>query len=60
MEVNAINSYEVPVHIVYDGAATGVQDIITSQAKPIKYIKDSQLIIQKDGVEYNAQGAVVK
>ena len=60
MEVNAINSYEVPVHIVYDGAATGVQDIITHETQPIKYIRNSQLIIQKDGVEYNAQGAVVK
>ncbi len=38
---------------------TGVDDINTTVA-PTKVMKNGQLIIIKDGVEYSAQGAVVK
>ena len=38
---------------------TGIEDA-TVVAKPVKMIKNGQLIIEKDGVQYNAQGATVK
>ena len=60
LEVNAVNSYGVEVHLVYDGSATGVTDVVTPAAQPEKYLKNGQLIIRKAGVEYNAQGAILK
>lgn len=60
LEVNAVNSYGVEVHLVYDGSATGVTDVVTPAAQPEKYLKNGQLIIRKAGVEYNAHGAILK
>lgn len=39
--------------------ATGL-DNVTSTVAPVKAIVNGQLVIVKDGVQYNAQGAVVK
>ena len=61
VEVNAVNSYEVPVHLVYDG--TGTTDIENTQAAVNgvrKQIRNGQLIIVRDGKAFNAQGAVLK
>lgn len=60
LEVNAVNSYGVPVHIVYDGTAMGVVDITSPLSQPTKYILNGQLIILKDGTKYNAQGGILK
>ena len=60
LEVNAVNSYGVPVHIVYDGIAMGVADITSPLSQPTKYIQNGQLIILKDGIKYNAQGGILK
>ena len=60
LEVNAVNSYGVPVHIVYDGTAMGVADITSPLSQPTKYILNGQLIILKDGTKYNAQGGILK
>ena len=38
---------------------TGVEDA-TVTVKPVKMIKNGQLIIGKDGVQYNANGAIIK
>ena len=62
LEVNAVNSYNVPVHIVYDatqGAGTAVENV-KLEVKAVKMIKNSQLIINREGKMYNAQGAQVK
>ena len=62
VEVNAVNSYGVPVHIVYDatqGVGTGL-DNVGAEMKAVKLIKNGQLIINHDGKMYNAQGAIVK
>jgi hypothetical protein len=61
VEVNAVNSYEVPVHLVYDGS--GTTDVENSQAAVNgvrKQIRNGQLIIVRDGKAFNAQGAVLK
>ena len=44
---------------VEDGPATSVDNLNTTVA-PVKMIENGQLIVIKDGVKFNAQGAVVK
>ena len=41
------------------GPGTGIEDV-ELEVKAVKVIKNGQLIISKDGKEYNAQGAIVK
>lgn len=60
MEVNARNSYNVPVHIVYDGTGTGITNIPSPQTHTTKYIHNGQLIIKRNNINYNAQGAMIK
>ena len=60
IEVNALNSYDVPVHIIYD--ASTQTSIINTQipTKPRKYIRNGQLIINQDDTEYNIQGSIIQ
>lgn len=60
LEVNAVNSYGVEVHIVYDGTTTSVENINVNVEGLRKQIVDGQLVIIRDGKAYNAQGAQVK
>ena len=60
LEVNAVNSYGVEVHIVFDGTATGLENINVNVEGLSKQIIDGQLVIIRDGKAYNAQGAQVK
>ena len=57
IEVNALNSYDVPVHIVYDGTnGAAVEQVAGPEATAQKRLRDGQLIILRDGKEYNALG----
>ena len=61
MTIDALNSYDVPVHIVYD--ATNVETAIenvTVNNNASKLVENNQLFIIKDGVKYNIMGSVVK
>lgn len=61
LEINALNSYNVPAHIIYDGSTTGIEGIRTQNAvNSLKRIIDGQLIIIRNGKRYNAQGACIK
>ena len=61
MEINAVNSYDVPVHMVYDDdSATGVENVDVPSVSCEKIMKNGQLVIIRDGKAYNAQGAQVK
>lgn len=61
MEVNALNSYEVPVHVIYDaGTISATENVAAKDNRLIKIIKDNQLIIKKHGLQYNVLGTVVK
>ena len=60
VEVNALNSYDVPVHVVYDASATAVENINVNVEGIRKQIVDGQLVIIREGKAYNAQGAQVK
>ena len=59
-EINALNSCNIPVHIVYDAAAAGVENIDVNVSGTPKQIVDGQLVIIRDGKAYNANGAQVK
>ena len=61
MEVNAVNSYNVPVHIVYDGTPTGLENVEVENINGVKKMMvDGQLVIVRDGKAFNALGAQVK
>ena len=60
LEVNAVNSYGVEVHIVFDGTATGLENINVNVEGVRKQIIDGQLVIIRNGKAYNAQGSPVK
>ena len=61
LEVNALNSYDVPVHIVYNGVKKGssVENIIET-TKTTKKITNGQLLIIREGNTYNVLGTQVK
>ena len=58
LEVNAVNSYGVEVHIVYDGTPvnTAVENTHTPIANSRKLLRNGQLIIERDGENYNVLG----
>jgi hypothetical protein len=58
LEVNAVNSYGVPVHIVYDGTPinTAVENTQSPTTRSQKLLRNGHLIIKNAGAEYNAQG----
>ena len=62
LEVNAVNSYGVPVHIVYNGSPinTAVENTQSPMTRSQKLLRNGHLIIKNAGVEYNAQGAKVQ
>jgi hypothetical protein len=60
IEINALNSCEQPIHIVYEGAGNGLENINVNVEGIRKQIVDGQLVIIRDGKAYNAMGAQVK
>ena len=59
VEVNACNSYGIPVHIVYNPSEiSSVEDTHTS-VEVCKQIRNGQLHIQRNGNTYNVLGTVV-
>ena len=60
LEVNAFNSYGVPVHITYDGSFTsGVEDV-TTETTTSKRLENGQLLIHRNGKTYNVLGAPIQ
>lgn len=59
LTVDAVNSYDVPVHIVYEADGTSVENVDVKKISR-KLIKDNQLLIIKDGVQYNVVGNIVE
>ena len=61
LEMHALNSYDVPVHVVYDPTAkTAVENTQSPNANTQKVLRHGQLLIEREGKMYNAQGAVLK
>ncbi|MGN1247545.1 MAG: hypothetical protein ACI4UO_03040, partial [Paludibacteraceae bacterium] len=65
IEVNALNSYDVPIHITYEGvpvtnSALAIEDAENDAITPAtKFIKDGMLYIQRGNTLYNVLGGVV-
>ena len=61
LEVNALNSYNIPIHIVYeeDPVETNIENVIID-TNASKIVKDGQIFIMKEGIMYNVLGTVVK
>lgn len=60
LEVEAVNSYDVPVHVVYDASETALENTEVENNNVRKVVEDQQLLIIKDGVKYNVLGSEVK
>ena len=56
LEVNAVNSYGVEVHIVYDGTTTGLEDIDRPTDNTCKVLRNGQLLIIREGKTFNVVG----
>lgn len=57
--IDALNSYDVPAHIVYEATATSVENVVVEK-NANKVIENGQLFIIKEGVKYDVLGNVVK
>ena len=61
MEVNAVNSYGVEVHIVYDGTATSVENLpMGDTVDTHKWMIDGRLVIIRNGEAFDVMGVRVK
>lgn len=60
VEVDALNSYDVPVKLHYNAAGTAVENITTDKTNVSKRLVNGQLLIIRNGATYNATGALVK
>ena len=61
LEIHAVNSYDVPVHVVYaPGATTGVENTQSPIPNAQKVFRYGQLLIVREGKSYNAVGVQVK
>ena len=61
LEMHALNSYDVPVHVVYDPTAkTGVDNLLSVDRNCRKLLHKGQLLMERGGKLFNATGAVVK
>ena len=60
-EVQALNSYDVPVHIIYDSSATSaVENITTEQTNIQKKMINGQMMIIRNGKKYNVLGSSIE
>lgn len=59
IEVDALNSYDVPVKLHYNAAGTAVENVTTDEATVVKRLINGQLFIQRSGKTFNAQGAQI-
>ena len=59
-EINALNSCNIPVHIVYDAATSGIENTPATPESARKQLRNGQLLIMRDGRTYNALGTPVK
>ena len=59
-EVDAVNSYDIPVKLHYTAAPTAVEDITVGNTNSSKRLINGQLFIIHNGKTYNANGALVK
>ena len=60
-EVQALNSYDVPVHIIYESSATSaVENITTEQTNSQKKMINGQMMIIRNDKKYNVLGSSIE
>lgn len=59
-ELHALNSYDVPVHIVYAPTTSGVENVDIQTVGNQKRIHNGQLLIIREGEVYNLLGVNLK
>ena len=58
MEINAVNSYDIPVHIIYDEAGTtALENPAVDAIGTKKILQDGHLLIHRNGSTYNILGS---
>ena len=59
MEINALNTYDIPVHIIYDeaGGQTAVENATVDAIGTKKILQDGHLLIHRNGSTYNILGS---
>ena len=60
IELKAVNSKGKAVNVRLGEYPEGVENVQGDKVQITKVLRDGQLVILKNGIEYNAQGAVVK
>ena len=61
LEINALNSCDIPVHILYDAnGGTAVESVMSDHTAATKTIRNGQLLIQREGKTYNVLGVQLK
>ena len=60
IDVDAVNSYDLPVKLHYTAAGTAVENVTTDETSVVKRLVNGQLFIQRGGKIFNAQGAQVE
>ena len=60
VEVDAVNSYDVPVKLHYNPAPTAVEDITIGNTNSSKRIINGQFMIIRNDQMYDATGALIK
>lgn len=59
--VDAVNSYDRPIHVVINaGLQTAIEHVNADAAEVSKYIRNGQMYILRNGNVYTATGALVK
>lgn len=59
--VDAVNSYDLPIHIEYDSSKTALENSTVSPAQgTYKFMRDGQLYIFHNGKTYTVTGAAVE
>ena len=58
--VNAYNSFNVPIHIVYDSSLTALDEATDSTVRATKVLRDGRLYIRTSDHLYDASGMLLK
>lgn len=56
LEVNAKNSVGSNIHLLINGSSTGIESVSDQQQKDGKFLRDNELIIRRNGKEYDSLG----
>ena len=59
-DIDAYNSYDLPVKLHYNPAQSAIEDITAGNTNISKRLINGQLLIIRNGETYNANGALVK